>query len=172
MGDLQTERLSLRRPKTTDIAAIFAIHNDPQACAHNPSDALTTPNQAEGLFQRWDEHWQHYGFGYWVVRHQASEAQLGFCGLKSMEMNNRRILNLFYRLAPTSWGNGIATEAAKAVVTWATARLSDLPIIARVRPNNIASQRVATRAGLVRREHLDCEGFDGFDWIYASTWSD
>jgi RimJ/RimL family protein N-acetyltransferase len=85
-----------------------------------------------------------------------------------MPLGEQRILNLFYRFAPSSWGNGFASEAATAVVQWAAARQPLLPVIARVRPDNIASQRVAARAGLVRAEHLDGPGFDGFDWIFAS----
>jgi ribosomal-protein-alanine N-acetyltransferase len=165
---LLTARLSLRRPGPTDVAAILTVHSDPRTCVHNPSDALTSHGEAEALFQKWDEHWRQFGFGYWVVRRRESEAQLGFCGLKIMPLGEQRILNLFYRFAPSSWGNGFASEAATAVVQWAAARQPLLPVIARVRPDNIASQRVAARAGLVRAEHLDGPGFDGFDWIFAS----
>ncbi|WP_030057903.1 MULTISPECIES: hypothetical protein [Streptomyces] len=37
------------------------------------------------------------------------------------------------------------------------------------RPANLASRRVALRAGLRRVEHLDGEGCDGFDLIYANN---
>jgi [ribosomal protein S5]-alanine N-acetyltransferase len=169
---LLTRRLSLRRPEPGDVDAILGIHRDPRACAHNRSDALTTRADAEDLFRRWDEHWQSFGFGYWVVRRQESPSLVGFCGVKFMLLRDRRILNLFYRLAPASWGDGVGSEAAAAVVTWATTRQPDHPVIARVRPENVASQRVAVRAGLVRARHLDCQGFDGFDWIYAANWAD
>lgn len=165
-----TGRLSLRRPQPGDIDAIFAVHSDSQACAHNPSDMLTARTEAENLFQRWDEHWQCFGFGYWVVRRRVSETQLGFCGLKFIQFRQRRILNLFYRFAPSSWGQGIATEAATEVVQWAATRLPGHPVIARVRPGNLASQRVAARTGLIRAEHLDDRGFDGLDWIFLSNW--
>ncbi|MPZ81477.1 MAG: GNAT family N-acetyltransferase [Actinophytocola sp.] len=166
---MRTERLSLSRPEPGDIDAILAVHSDPRTVAHNPSDALATRAEAEALFARWDEHWRIYGFGYWVVRHRDAPVQLGFCGLKFMSLRERRVLNLFYRLDPASWGDGVAGEAATAVVRWAVARFPDQPVVARVRPENIASQRVATRAGLVRAEELDENGFDGVDWIYAST---
>lgn len=41
--ELQTARLSLRRPTAADIDAIFEIHSDPRTCLHNPSDRLTQP---------------------------------------------------------------------------------------------------------------------------------
>ncbi|WP_020667745.1 GNAT family N-acetyltransferase [Amycolatopsis nigrescens] len=168
--ELLTERLSLRRPAPGDIDAIFTVHSDPLACAHNPSDSLATRVEAENLYRRWDEHWRNFGFGYWVIRRHAAEPQLGFCGLKFMRLRQRRILNLFYRIAPPRWGEGIAGEAATEVVRWATTRFPAHPVVARVRPDNIASQRVAVRAGLARAEHLDDRGFDGFDLIFVCTW--
>nr|WP_311132539.1 GNAT family N-acetyltransferase [Nonomuraea gerenzanensis] len=167
--ELLTARLSLRCPVQDDIDAIFAIHSDPATCLHNPSDALTRREETVELFQRWDDHWRRFGYGYWVVRRRGSDRTLGFCGTKVMDLNGMRVLNLFYRFAASSWGRGVAGEAATAVVEWVTERVPDLPVIARVRPANIASQRVAVRAGLVRAEHLDTDGEDGPDWIFAKN---
>jgi len=146
------------------------VHSDPRACAHNPSDALATRAEAAGLFEYWDEHWRRFGFGYYVVRRLARAGPLGFCGVKFMTFRERRILNLFYRLDPAAWGDGIAGEAAEAVVGWTTRHLPGYPVVARVRPENVASQRVAVRAGLVRAEALDGRGLDGFDRIYLTSW--
>lgn len=170
--ELLTKRLSLRRPTPAHVDAIHAIHSDPRTCVYNPSDALASRGEAADLFGRWDDHWQRFGFGYWVVRHRDSDVRLGFCGIKFMQLKGRKILNLFYRFDPSSWGYGIASEAACAVVDWATAHLPDYPVIARVHPENLASQRVAARAGLVRAEHLDGPGYDGRDWIFAANWSE
>ena len=166
--ELVTARLSLRRPTPADIDLIHAIHSDPRACAHNPTDMLSTRAEADDRYRRWDEHWQRWGFGYGVVH--AGGRRLGFCGIKVMTLRRREVLNLFYRLDPSAWGDGIATEAATAVVGWATAHGPRHPVIARVRPENTGSQRVAVRAGLHRAEHLDSHGEDGLDWIFTSHW--
>ena len=167
--ELQTARLSLRRPTAADIDAIFEIHGDPRACLHNPSDRLTQREGAGELYQRWNEQWQRYGYGYWVVRRLGSAMQLGFCGIKPVELNGMKILNLFYRFTPSVWGQAFASEAATAVAAWASRAVPDLPLIARVRPANVASQHVAIRAGLTRAEHLDTTGDDGVDWIFAAN---
>jgi len=164
--ELRTERLSLRRPNPADVDAILAIHQDPRAVAHNPSDALATREEAKALYQRWDGHWRRHGFGYWVVRRRDSWPPLGFCGTKVMEFRHRPVLNLFYRFSPEVWGSGLASEAATAVVEWAAEAGPGFPVIARVRPDNVASWHVASRAGLVRAEHLDERGYDGLDWIF------
>src|ERR1700722_616579 len=85
-GEPRTARLWLRRPAEADIDAIFAIHHDPGTCRHNPSDALSRPDEAEALYRRWNDQWQRCGYGYWVVRRYDSDQQLGFCGIKPMEL--------------------------------------------------------------------------------------
>ncbi|GAA2544131.1 hypothetical protein GCM10010435_10740 [Winogradskya consettensis] len=164
-----TKRLTLRRPAPADIDAIFALHHDPEACAHNPSDLLATHADAEERFARWDEHWRRHSFGYWAIDERESARTLGFSGLKVVRFREREVLNLFYRLDPAAWGAGYATEVATAVVAWAGEHLPDWPILARVRPENIASQKVALNAGLTRAEHLDEPGEDGPDWMFTAN---
>jgi [ribosomal protein S5]-alanine N-acetyltransferase len=166
--DLSTARLALRRPVVADIEAIFAITADPRTTTHNPSDAIVTRRDARELYGRWNEQWDQYKFGYWVVRRRSNGITLGFCGLKVMPFRAGWALNLFYRLTPAAWGHGIATEAASASVAWAADHAPEWTVIARVRPDNVASQRVALKAGLIRAPHLDSNGFDGVDWVYAS----
>jgi [ribosomal protein S5]-alanine N-acetyltransferase len=209
-----TTRLTLRPPARTDIGTILAIHHDPRASLHNPSDLLPDLPAAEDLYTRWSDHWRRHGFGYWVITTPApapapaavsapvsvpasapasvsaaaeatsateatteataaaaGERILGFSGLKVVRFQDREILNLFYRLAPDAWGHGYATEAVTAVVTWAAEHLPHWPIMARIRPENLASQRVALRAGLTRAPDLDAPGEDGPDQMYTLRWS-
>jgi hypothetical protein len=63
-----------------------------------------------------------------------------------MTLRGRPVSNLFYRLDPCAWGQGIA----------------------RARPANHTSARVALKAGLARVAELDSLGEDGLDWIFAS----
>ncbi|WP_030238353.1 GNAT family N-acetyltransferase [Streptomyces sp. NRRL S-350] len=167
--ELTTDRLSLRRPAEDDIDVILAVHSDLAACHHNPSDALATRADAAERYGRWNALWERRGYGYWTVRERSAPAVLGFCGVKPMELAGLPVLNLFYRFAPAAWGRGLASEAATAVTAWAATAVPDLPLVARIRPANLASQRVALRAGLRRAEHLDGEGYDGFDLIYATN---
>jgi [ribosomal protein S5]-alanine N-acetyltransferase len=164
-----TARLSLRRPVPADVDAIFVINADQRACAYNPSDRLATRSEAHRLFRRWDEHWRQFGFGYWVVRCRGAEAPVGFCGIKVMRLGEREVVNLFYRFDPAVWGRGLASEAASTVTCWAAENIPDRLLIARIRPQNVASQHVAMQAGLVRAEHLDAMGEDGIDWIFVWT---
>ncbi|TWJ21842.1 RimJ/RimL family protein N-acetyltransferase [Micromonospora endolithica] len=163
---ITTARLSLRRPGGADVGLIYALHTDPLACAHNPGDLLATRAEAVGRYRAWDAHWRRYGFGYWSVLRDG--AAVGFCGVKVVPWDSGEALNLFYRFDPAVWGGGLASEAATAVVGWVAAGVSGRPVVARVRPDNVASARVAVRAGLRRARWLDRYGEDGLDWIFTS----
>jgi RimJ/RimL family protein N-acetyltransferase len=154
--ELVTRRLSLRRPAPADVDAIFSINSDQRACAHNPSDMLATHDEAQQLFRRWDEHWLRFGFGYWVVRRRDSVTPIGFCGIKVMQLHES-----------TDW----PARPTSAVTGWTAQNIRDRALIARIRPQNVASQRVAIHAGLARAEHMDALGEDGVDWIFVPTCS-
>jgi RimJ/RimL family protein N-acetyltransferase len=101
------------------------------------------------------------------MRRSVDSDVVGYCGVKAVRFQSEEALNLVYRLAPRAWGCGLATEAASAVVTWAVEHIPNRRLIARVRPENLASQRVATKAGLHRAPALDEEGEDGLDFIFT-----
>jgi ribosomal-protein-alanine N-acetyltransferase len=168
--ELLTVRLRLRLPAAGDAPAIQRIHEDPAAVAHNPSDALVGRDAAEDLLRRWQDRWRTDGVGYWSVTGRTDPTVLGFCGVKPMRLSDAPVLNLFYRFDPAAWGRGIATEAALAVVDWVTRVRPQQKLIARIRPENTASARVAAKAGLVRAPELDTHGEDGPDhiWVHPS----
>lgn len=161
-----TARLSLSRPVEGDTDAILRIHRDPLACEHNPSDMIGSWQQALDRCRQWRLHWVRHGFGYFVVRRRDSSQVLGFCGVKLVRLHEETVLNLFYRLDPAAWGHGFGGEAAAAVLACAPV---EFPVVARVRPANVASARIAERVGLRRAAHLDTMGADGLDWVFASA---
>lgn len=164
---VHTARLRLGVPTLSDTAAILGIAGDPRAVEHNPADLITDIVAAEELVSRWVRHWDERGFGYWCVREAGRASVVGYCGLKSMSARGRPVLNLIYRFTPDVWGRGYATEAARAAVTWAIAAHPEATILARVRPDNQASQRVALKAGLQRDPTLDEDGQDGPDIAFS-----
>lgn len=166
-SELLTARLRLRLPVPEDVEVVRRIHQDPAAVAHNPSDALADGDAAAELLRRWQDRWERDGVGYWIVTGRADPAVLGFCGVKPMRLADAPVLNLFYRFDPAAWGRGIATEAVTAVVGWVARTRPDERLVARVRPGNLASARVAAKAGLVRAADLDTVGEDGPDHIWV-----
>ena len=164
---LRTPRLVLTPPTRADAQRVLELLSDPQSVVHNPSDGLRSLDQAAELVGRWTSQWERYGFGYWCLRTSEDGEFVGYCGVKTVRFRDGEALNLVYRLAPYAWGRGLATEAASAVVAWAARHVPDRRVIARVRPGNLASQRVAAKAGLHRVPSWDEEGEDGRDLIFT-----
>ncbi|MEP9364120.1 GNAT family N-acetyltransferase [Nocardioides sp. CN2-186] len=167
--EIRTERLRLTRPVATDAAGVLAILGDPRTVEHNPSDRLEDLAAATALVARWVDHWDEHGFGYWCVRASGADHVIGYSGVKRMTIHGRPVLNLVYRFVPEVWGQGLATEAASAVVSATVDELPAETIVARVRPDNHASRTVALKAGLHRDATMDCQGDDGIDWVFTSA---
>ncbi|WP_147916379.1 GNAT family N-acetyltransferase [Ruania zhangjianzhongii] len=164
---LHTDRLRLDPPERGDAAAVLAIAGDPRAVEHNPSDLISDLAEAEDLVGRWIQHWERHGFGYWCVRETGRTPVVGYCGVKGMLAREQPVLNLIYRFRPEVWGRGYATEAARAAITWAQTSQPGATILARVRPENVASRTVALKAGLSRDPALDEDGEDGLDLAFT-----
>ena len=165
---LTTARLTLDVPTGEDVPQILAIAGDPRTTVHNPSDHVTDLPEARRLIDRWLQHWAQHGLGYWCVREHDATEVVGCCGLKRMTAAGQPVLNLLYRFRPEVWGRGYATEAASAVVAWGSRHRPGETILARVRPDNLASQRVALRAGLRRDPAFDEPGEDGDDLAFSN----
>lgn len=166
---LRTDRLALRPPDPSAASDVFALVGDPRAVEHNPSDLVVNLDQAEQLLRYWISHWDTHAFGYWCV-HRIDEPTtlIGVCGVKVASLGSAQVLNLLYRLVPQAWGQGFATEAATVVLSWAQQHEPDRLVIARVRPANVASQRVAIKAGMHRTPWLDEIGEDGPDLVFTA----
>jgi len=165
---IATARLSLRRPSRDDAPAVLRIVSNPVVVQHNPSDLVTELADVEKLVARWLEHWRRHGFGNGCVFEEASGRMVGMCGLRWMTVREERVLNLMYRFDPSTWGRGYATESTTALVDWAHESLPGEIVLARVRPANLASQRVAAKLGLRRDPAFDDEGEDGLDWAFTN----
>lgn len=165
-NEVRTERLVLRRLRTEDGPAMFAVHGDPATNQYNPTGPDPDLATSEETLRLWRQHWEEYGFGYWAVTLPQTEHIIGFGGVRHLIWRDRDVLNLYYRFIPSAWGHGYATELAQRTVTLARKHLPQWPLIARTRSENTASIRIAEKAGLLRRSDLDTEHI-----VFALGWT-
>ena len=92
------------------------------------------------------DHWTRHGFGPWVVIHQADQACIGHCGLKYWPESSD--VEVFYALDKRYWGQGLATEGARASLRYGFETLQLERIIAAARLENRASRRVLEKLGM------------------------
>lgn len=155
-----TERLRLRRPTRADLSAFHDIHADPIANRFSPIAPIPTIDHSRAILQAWLDHWQDHGFGPWVLEERAlpEGTPVGFAGLRWRGRDELPGLNLYFRLRPDAWGQGLATEAARRVVRFALVELGAAEVTAIIHPENHPSIRVAERIGMRRVGPVEFRG--------------
>jgi RimJ/RimL family protein N-acetyltransferase len=88
---------------------------------------------------------EHSELGLWATIHKPSGRFAGRCGLLPWTIDDRQEVEVAYLLAREFWGQGLATEAAGAIVRYAFDRLALSRLICLIDPANQASIRVAER---------------------------
>ena len=90
----------------------------------------------------------HPAFDLWPVMEKSTGNLVGYCGITDKEVDGSTEYELVYVFTPSVWGRGFATEMAAALVEFAFGPLGLKRIISLIEPENIASARVAQKAGL------------------------
>lgn len=146
MVELRTERLRLRPPdRAHDLADQIAAFSDPDVARfvwRIPSPY--TFADAEAFFVRASSGWAGGEQRFFVIVDALTEA---FLGVVFVELRDGGEVG--YLLAPRARGRGVMSESLRAVVSWArTAGVGHLFLT--TDPANVASQRVAERAGFIK----------------------
>ncbi len=150
---LETERLLLWHLEPSDAEAMYAVIGDPIAMQHYPQ--VFTFDDAVKWIERNRTRYQADGCGLYAVVRKAGGEVIGDCGLAKQVVDGEPMLEVGYHLRRDQWGHGYATEAAWACMRLAFAKLDAPKVISLIRPENLASRRVAERNGMtVEREVL------------------
>lgn len=155
---LETERLVLRRLTRGDVDRLVELDADP-AVMRFLTGGKPTPRaviEEELLPALLAEYERFPGLGRWAAINRATEDFEGWFALAVPNGGDGRVVELGYRLRSQSWGIGLATEGAAALVEHAFARLGVQRVFAETMAVNAASRRVMEKAGLrfVRVFHL------------------
>lgn len=158
---LETDRLLLREFDDDDAEAFYPLVSNPEILRFtlDPGGGVNSVGQAlELLRSRSVADYRKHGFGRLAVVEKASRQLIGFAGLKYL--GDRGEVDLGYRLLPTHWGRGFATESGRAILQDGFTRLGLTRIIATVFPENVASVRVLEKLGFVFEKPFEYEGHE------------
>jgi len=87
-----------------------------------------------------------HGFQYWIIELLATGEFVGVCGLRPYRPAED-IMELGFHLLPKFWGQGLATEAARAVILYAFDKYSAKKLAAGHHPENLTSKKVIDKLG-------------------------
>ena len=159
MKILETDRLILRHLTIDDLDALFALYRDPEIRKYFPEGTLTYEETREELEWFLNGHPHHPQLGLWATILKETGQFIGRCGLLPWTIDGRQEVEVAYLLDKQVWGQGLATEAARAIVQHAFEQLGYSRIIVLVDRENAASIRVATKIGMTfEKEGQDDKG--------------
>ena len=165
---LETPRLILRHLVLDDLDALFALYSDPEIRKYFPDGVKSHEDTREELEWYLNGHPEHPKIGLWATVHKETGKFIGRCGLLPWEIDSRLEIEVAYLLDKKFWHQGLATEAATGILAYAFDTLNLSRIICLMHPDNMASQRVAQRVGMILEGSVDDIAADNFPTlIYA-----
>jgi RimJ/RimL family protein N-acetyltransferase len=136
-----------------EVAALLGAP-DPARPAHRPR----TRHEAREWIAWNRRNYAEHGFGLWAVETHDG-AFVGDCGLTMQEVEGEWLVEVGYHVHVALRGQGLGSEAAAAVRDVARAE-GIAHLVAIIRPDNVPSQRLAARIGLVLERRAFKNGGD------------
>lgn len=152
---IETTRLILRDWRDADLEPYADIMVEPQVGAW--LGGPFTREQARERVALFRASLADSGLGRLAVERKSDGGLIGHCGLAPTraDLAMPQGLEMGWALAPAAWGEGYATEAARAVVDDGFARHDVAEILAFTGTANLRSQGVMRRLGMLRTAERD-----------------
>jgi ribosomal-protein-alanine N-acetyltransferase len=134
----------LRRLEDFDADAIYAMRSDAEVMRYirEPQKRRETEKWIRLVSSRWEKD----KMGFCAVIEKKSEKLIGWCGVWRLAETGE--VEIGYAIAKKFWNQGLATEAAKALLEYAFANIKTDRITAVADPENVSSRRVMEKLGM------------------------
>lgn len=147
MPILKTSRLLLRRLRPSDYLDMFEYASLPEVTKY----LLWSPHPSAEYTHRYlrsvQDFYKHGTFFDWALIMRESGKMIGTCGYTTLDPEHLRA-EVGYVLNPLYWGQGIATEAVTAVISYAFEELGVNRVEAHFMEGNTSSRRVMEKCGM------------------------
>jgi ribosomal-protein-alanine N-acetyltransferase len=149
MKIFETERLLFRHLEISDAEDLFRIYSNAEVMkfmGESPSSIETERKNIEAHIRKY---YQNGNFGFWATIFKETGEFIGRCGLLQSQITGKDEIEIGYLLDRSFWGKNLATEAACGVLDFAFQQLSLKRVVAVIHPENLASKKVAEKAGMI-----------------------
>ena len=152
---IETSRLILRPWRESDFAAFAEQNADPMVMRF--LRGVLTREESDAYARRVQQNLADHGFCKWAVEAPGVAPFIGAVGLSHVrfEASFTPAVEVAWRLNRRFWGQGYATEAARAAMQDGFTRVGLKEIIAITTLGNHPSQRVMERLGMTRSIEFD-----------------
>jgi ribosomal-protein-alanine N-acetyltransferase len=168
MTTLQTDRLTLRPLAPGDAETYAAMRFHPEVARWLPPVPVDPAEAVRNSIERFASGWRERGYAPWGIFRAGR--LIGHGGLNWVpEFGETEVL---WALHPDAWGQGYATETARAALAYGFDMVGLGLIFAMTLPDNRPSQAVMKRLGLTYRRRVQYKAFDDMVWfdMDRATW--
>ncbi len=145
---LETDRLLLRHQVIEDLDDLWALYCDPEITKYIPDAPRSREEAQQELEWHMNGHPRFPKLGLWATIHKETGKFIGRCGLLPWTIDGQSEVEVAYTIAHEFWGQGLATEAAQAILRYGFEKLNLNRLICLIDEENIASQKVAEKIGM------------------------
>jgi RimJ/RimL family protein N-acetyltransferase len=152
-----------------DLDAMSAVYADPDVTQWVADGQPLTRQQCEEWIEVTHRNYQLRGYGMFLLELKSTGQVAGFCGL--VHPAGQVEPEIKYALHRSMWGQGLASEAASALLAYGARAHGLSLVIATVAPEHKASHRVLLKAGMQLgplRENDDGSQTQLFSWRPAA----
>lgn len=155
---IETDRLYLRQWQASDFATFAEINADPEVMVYFPK--LLLESVSDIIAKKCQQLIADKGWGLWAVALKPSseeydnDAFIGFVGLNEThaDMSFAPAVEIAWRLHKDYWGQGYATEAARAALKFAFTKLALTEVVSFTAVINKRSQLIMRRIGMTNTQ--------------------
>jgi RimJ/RimL family protein N-acetyltransferase len=150
--ELETPRLRLRQWRQSDREPFAALNADPVVMRYFPG--TQSRELSDRSIDLWRAELDERGWSNWAVEVLESGAFVGFIGLSvpKRPLPFMPCVEIGYRLAKEHWGNGYATEGARAALRLAFTRIALEEVVSFTALLNLPSRAVMERIGMTNAD--------------------
>jgi RimJ/RimL family protein N-acetyltransferase len=168
---LRSGRLRLRPATEGDLESLLGIARDWTDEPQPPGTYEARRQRIIRMLTEGAEWWGHHGYGLWTLHDGESGRFVGFVGLRPGE--NPLEPELLYGLVRESRRTGLASEAARTVLTHLFARPEITGAWAAIDPTNERSARVLERLGMHFERRGELYGLESLIYrLPKAAWRD
>ncbi len=144
----ETPRLILRKFNESDVEPLLSFLGDPEVMRFSITGSLTQEDIQTRYLPGCLRRYSRDGLGQWAVVRKSDGICVGECGICVQEVAGEKEFEISYRIRRDSWGNGLATEAARACRDYGFKNVGLRRLISIIESENVASIRVAEKMGM------------------------
>jgi len=148
---LESERLKLKEVSWDDLSDIHELHSYSEVDKYNtlgiPKNIDETKETIRPMID--DQKSEKRKLYFWKIEIKNTDEFIGIAGL-NLSLNKFNLGEIYYKILPSCWGNGYATEVSKTLIKSGFDDFKLHKIEAGVSTENIASIRVLEKSGMTR----------------------